>query len=348
MNGQLQQNVPLSQYSAMRLGGLAAYLIEVSDINGLTQAVDLARSNNLPVIMIGTGANIFWRDEGFPGLIIVNNIGGFTVDSQDDHNAYLTIGAGEIWDTVVARSVEMGLSGIECLSLIPGTAGATPVQNVGAYGQDISQTLMTVTAYDLTISRLVTLTGSDCQLTYRESIFNTTGKGRYLITAITLLLSKTNPRPPFYAALSSYLEKRNITTYTPQILRDAVIDIRSHRLPDPKTSPNNGSFFANPVVDKATFAAIEENYRDVVGVIPHWVLDSGKVKLSAAWLIDQAGFANYYDQESGIATWPDQPLIFVNRSASTSAGLLAFAERVKTAVRDKFEIELKQEPLLLP
>ena len=194
---QLQQNVPLAIYSTMRLGGHAAYLLEVTDSQTLVEAVKMAQGYNLPVIIVGYGSNIIWRDEGFPGLVLVNRIAGFEITTQDNQSAYITVGAGENWDSVVQRTVEMGLSGIECLSLIPGTAGATPIQNVGAYGQDISQVLMTLTAYDSKAKNMVTLKASDCNFNYRKSIFNTTEKGRYLITSITLLLSKNSPMPPF-------------------------------------------------------------------------------------------------------------------------------------------------------
>jgi len=144
----ISENVPLTNYSTMRLGGSAAYLCEVTTRMEILEALTWAQQRTLPVIMIGTGSNIIWRDEGFAGLVIVNKILRFELFKEDETNTYLTIGAGEPWDSVVARSVVAGLSGIEALSLIPGTAGATPIQNVGAYGQDISQTLVTVEAFD--------------------------------------------------------------------------------------------------------------------------------------------------------------------------------------------------------
>jgi len=144
----ISENVPLTNYSTMRLGGSAAYLCEVTTRMEILEALTWAQQRTLPVIMIGTGSNIIWRDEGFAGLVIVNKILRFELFKEDETNTYLTIGAGEPWDSVVARSVQAGLSGIEALSLIPGTAGATPIQNVGAYGQDISQTLVTVEAFD--------------------------------------------------------------------------------------------------------------------------------------------------------------------------------------------------------
>lgn len=341
---ELKQNVSLSDYSTMRLGGKAKLLLEITSVNQLIEAVQAAEHNNLPIIMIGGGSNIIWRDEGFQGLVLVNRIGGFSIASQDETSCYLTIGAGENWDSVVERAVAMGLTGIECLSLIPGTAGATPIQNVGAYGQDISQTLMTVAAYDMQSKGIVTLTGSDCKLSYRKSIFNTSKRGRYLITSITLLLNKSKPMPPFYATLSSYLETNGITDYTPANLRQAVVNIRRQRLPDPNVIANNGSFFANPIVDSSVLERIQENFENV----PNWPAENGMVKLSAAWLIEQCGFKDYFDEETGMATWEAQPLVFINRSAKSTSDLLRFVDKVKNAVKQRFSVELNQEPLLLP
>ncbi|MGH7234290.1 MAG: UDP-N-acetylmuramate dehydrogenase [Candidatus Saccharimonadales bacterium] len=340
----MQRNVELKQYSTMQLGGPASYLVVVESQEQLIEVAANAKANNIPVIVVGEGSNIVWRDEGFNGLVIVNRIKGFNITSNDEFGTYLTVGAGENWDSVVERSVEQGLSGIECLSLIPGTAGATPVQNVGAYGQEIAETLVTITAYDQNTGTLVTLAAGDCKFTYRKSIFNTTAKGRYLITAITLMLSHAKPMPPFYQSISDYLEKHKITDYTPSALRKAVIEIRRAKLPDPAVTANCGSFFANPEVDSLQLAALQDSFP----AIPNWPTDDGQVKLSAAWLIDQAGYHDYFDPDCGIATWPTQALVFVNRSAKSTADLLRFADKVKAKVKDQFSVELKMEPLLLP
>jgi len=328
----------------MRLGGTAAYAADVHDRNELLEAVTWAESKNVPVMMIGDGSNIIWRDEGFNGLLIVNKILRFEEQQEDETNYYVTVGAGEDWDSVVARTVQKGMSGIECLSLIPGTAGATPVQNVGAYGQEIAGVLTTVEAYDLQAKQFVTLRGADCAFGYRTSRFKTTDRGRFFITALTLHLQHTNPQPPFYQALGRYLTDHRITTYTPQILRDAVIAIRSSKLPDPAKVANNGSFFANPIIDEGTFAQLYADYPEVV----HWPTADGQVKLSAAWLLEQAGFKNFHDQETGMSTWPAQPLVLVNEHAQSTAHLLAFKQKIITTIQQKFGVTLEQEPELLP
>lgn len=339
----IQENVSLRDHSTMRLGGNARYLCDVTDRNQISQLVVWAKEHNVPHIMIGTGSNIIWRDEGFPGLVMVNKIMGFEVNELDENNSYLTVGAGENWDSVVARSVEMGYSGIEQLSLIPGTAGATPVQNVGAYGREIKDVLTTVEAYDTQENRLVTLRGDECGFAYRTSRFKSTDKHRFFITAITLHLTKTNPQPPFYTALQQYFEDHGITTYTPATVREAIIAIRSSKLPDPALVANNGSFFCNPIIKTRQFTQLRANYP----AIPHWTLENGDIKLSAAWLVEQTGFKNYQDQTTGMATWPMQPLVLVNEHAAHTADLIAFRDQIVTAVKQKFDITLQQEPELI-
>jgi UDP-N-acetylmuramate dehydrogenase len=338
------ESVNLADYSTMRLGGQAAYAIKIHDRTELTEAMTWAESKQLPVMMVGGGSNIIWRDEGFNGLLLVNSIERFEVFNEDEANIYVTVGAGENWDSVVARTVEIGATGIEALSLIPGTAGATPVQNVGAYGQEIAQTLVSIEAYDTVEKKFLTIPNMDCAFGYRTSRFKTTDKGRFFITALTLHLTRGNPEAPFYGSVQQYFTDHKITEVTPKILRDAVIDIRSHKLPDPAKVANNGSFFANPVVDAGVFAQINADYENV----PHWETKDGRIKIPAAWLIEQAGFKDAHDAETGMGTWSTQPLVLVNEHATSTAQLLAFRQKILDSVKAKFDITLEQEPEILP
>ncbi|HMH31068.1 MAG TPA: UDP-N-acetylmuramate dehydrogenase [Methylomirabilota bacterium] len=332
----------LSAYSTMGLGGTAAHLCEVTSRMEVLGALSWAQERQLPVVMIGGGSNIIWSDEGFSGLVIINKVLGYQAFEEDETNVYLTIGAGENWDSVVERSVAAGLTGIEALSLVPGSAGGTPVQNVGAYGQEIAQTLTTVEAFDTQVGDFVTLPGSDCGFSYRSSRFKTTDRGRFFITSLTLHLMKGNPQPPFYGALQTYFEANGINEYTPASVRQAVISIRNSKLPDPAIVKNTGSFFANPIITEDQFAPLAQAYDP----IPHWPTDSG-IKLSAAWLIEQAGFKDFHDPETGMATWPKQSLVLVNEHAKSTADLLAFKQKIVDAVQAKFNLTLEQEPELL-
>ena len=338
------QNVSLTNYSTMGLGGMAANLVEVTDRMQVLEALSWAQSRQLPVVMIGGGSNIIWQDSGFPGLVIINKLLHYEAFQEDDTNTYLTVGAGEPWDSVVERSVAAGLTGIEALSLVPGTAGATPIQNVGAYGQEISQTLTTLEAFDVQAKDFVTLAGPDCGFSYRTSRFKTIDRGRFFITSITLHLMRGNPQPPFYGAVQTYFEEHKTREFTPLTLRQAVMAIRSAKLPDPAVVHNTGSFFANPVVTDAQYAYLADSY----STVPHWSAGEGSIKLSAAWLIEQAGFKDAHDPTTGMATWLTQPLVLVNEHARSTADLMTFKQKIIDAVQAKFNLTLEQEPELLP
>lgn len=343
---QITPHVSLVQHSTMGLGGPAAYLAEAVTRMEVLEALSWAQTHgDLPVVMIGSGSNIVWQDAGFPGLVIVNRIMGYEVFEADETNVYLTVGSGESWDSVVERSVAAGLTGIEALSLIPGTAGATPVQNVGAYGQEIAQTLTSLEVFDTVERDFVTLARGDCGFSYRSSRFKTTDRGRFYITGLTLHLTRGNPLPPFYGAVQRYFDEHGITAanVTPAVLRQAVIAIRTAKLPDPAVIRNTGSFFANPIVSQEEFTYLAEEYAG----LPNWPTGDGQVKLSAAWLIDQAGFKDYHDPETGMATWPAQSLVLVNERARSTTDLLKFRQKIVEAVAAKFHITLQQEPELL-
>lgn len=338
------ENISLADHSTMGLGGLAKYLTTVENNMQLLEALSWAQTNNQPVIMIGTGSNIVWKDEGFPGLVIVNNIQRYETFNEDDENIYVTAGAGENWDTVVERTAQAGLTGIEALSLIPGTTGATPIQNVGAYGQEVSQTLTTIEAFDTQQSDFINIRGDDCGFGYRTSRFKTYDRGRFYITAVTMHLRKANPQPPYYARVQSYFDEHGISEITPQVLRNTVIDIRQSRLPDPAVVKNNGSFFANPIISNDDLVRLHAGYP----AMPAWTQEDGRAKIPAAWLIEQAGFKDFHDPTTGMATWPAQSLVLVNENAKKTADLLTFKQQIVDAVNAKFGITLIQEPELLP
>lgn len=340
----MKQNVSLAQYSTMRLGGNAQYLAEVNKAQDLPELVQWAQSQHLPIIMIGRGSNIVWRDEGFNGLVLVNKVSGRDVISEDNHGVVVRVGGGENWDKLVDWSVTKKLTGIEYMSLIPGTAGAAPVQNIGAYGGELSSTLLELEAYDLSTSALIRLQNHDCNFSYRSSRFKTTDKNRFLITSVTLNLRKSNPTPPFYETLQSYLDEHNISEYKPKNIREAVIAIRNSKLPDPEKIPNNGSFFTNPVIDQAKFDSLKQARPDIKA----WPTSDGRYKLAAGWLVEQAGFKGVRDDQTGMATWPAQALVLVNENAKHTADLLAFKQKIVDKVQAMFGVVLEQEPELLP
>lgn len=336
------ENVPLSSYSTMRLGGPARYLLEIKEPAEIAPALEWAETKNLSTMMIGAGSNIVWQDSGFDGLVLVNKIMGFELQKQE-FATFAIIGAGEPWDSVVARIVAENLSGVEQLSLIPGTAGATPIQNVGAYGREISDVLITVQAYDSQAKKMVVIPKAECNFSYRKSRFNTADKGRFFITSITLTLSPNPPMPPFYATLQNYLTKNKITEYTPQTIREAVISVRNSKLPDPAKVANCGSFFWNPIIGYEQLQELLEKYPG----IKYWEVGEDKYKISAAWLLEWLGLKGYHEPNTGMAIWDKHSLVFVNEKAPNTTALLAFRDAIKAKVKDKFGIELQQEPLLI-
>lgn len=338
------ENVSLSLFSTMRLGGKARYLAHITDEAEIEPAVTWAKEKKLPVLMIGIGANIIFTDRGFNGLVLVNDIKGISLKDQT-----LTAGAGEIWDDVVIKSVDANLRGIAALSKIPGKAGAAPVQNIGAYGEEIAQTLVELKAFDSQTSSIVTISNKDCQFAYRQSRFNYKEKGRFFITSITLQLQTGSYQPPYYRDVQAYIEKHQITEVTPAVMRQAVTDIRYNKLPDPSRVANCGSFFYNPIVSKAQFDELAKAHPEVNEPpegwtqAPRWFLDDGMVKLSAGWLLQQAGYTNYEDTKAGIALWPYQNLVITNKHATKASDLLDFAQKITDSVLHQFGIKLVRE-----
>jgi UDP-N-acetylmuramate dehydrogenase len=335
-----QENVPLATLTTMRLGGSARYVVEILSQDDLVAAVEFARERDLPWFILGGGSNVVAKGD-FNGLIILNRIKGFEKVDEDDNSATYKIGAGEIWDSVVARLAAAGLSGVEAMSAIPGYAGSTPIQNVGAYGQEIADTLVELDAYDTDRDELVTLDRDECGFSYRNSIFKDPATRHHVITSITLRLSKEPPQPPFYPALEKYLDEPGIKSrksYTPAEIRTAVIAIRADKLPNPRDIASAGSFFKNPLVSRDVSEKLLAKFPD----LPHWEMPDGSEKLAAGWLIDQSGLKGY--KNHGLQIYPKNALVVTNLDAKSADDLQEFKSEIIARVREKFGITLEQEP----
>lgn len=337
----IHTNIPLKNYTTMRLGGNARFMTEVHTLDEVATICTNATSQQLPLFVLGGGSNIIVHDEGFDGIIVRNRIPGFEVINDTASETTIKIGAGENWDDAVRRTVEMNLSGIEAMSAIPGTAGAAPVQNVGAYGQEIADTLISLEAYDTQESQHVTLQAADCEFSYRHSIFRGRAAGRYIITSITIKLYKSAPQPPFYAAVQAYFDANNITLFTPQIVRDAVIAIRKDKLPDPTITPNTGSFFKNAIIEDWQMDELRTQYPD----IPSYDMPDGKYKIPTGWLIEQAGLKG--QTLHGMRVHNKNALVLINESATSYQDLADARSEIIGKVRDTFRIIIEQEPLEL-
>ena len=332
-------DIPLKNYVTMRLGGPARFMADIHTVDEIGPLVARAHEQDLPLFVLGGGSNTLVHDEGFDGIVVRNRITGFDVIAETDRDATLKIGAGEIWDDVVKRAVEMGLSGIECLSSIPGTAGAAPVQNIGAYGQEVAETLTELEAYDTRTDTFVTLTNEQCHFAYRYSIFRGDETGRYIITSITLRLFKGTPTPPFYKAVQDALDAAGVTIYTPQTLRDVVAKIRADKLPDPTVHPNTGSFFKNAIVEEWQIGELRTKYPEM----PTYDMPDGRYKIPTGWLIEQTGLKGKVLH--GMKVHDKNTLVLINESATSYADLASARDEIIGAVRDKFRILIEQEPL---
>jgi UDP-N-acetylmuramate dehydrogenase len=336
---EVHTNVSLKNFTTMKLGGMARFMVEVRTPEEVKTVYDNAVSKNLPIFILGGGSNVIAKDEGFAGIVIRVNIPGFTILNDDLNTTSIKIGAGEGWDEVVKRTVDLHLSGIEAMSMIPGTTGATPIQNVGAYGQEIADTLVSLEAYDSQTKRFVVLQNADCGFAYRDSIFRRDQKNRYVITSITLRLSKNVPQIPFYDALQTYFDTHSVTIFTVESVRDAVIAIRSEKLPDPRLRPNTGSFFKNTLVDNWQLDELRTTFPD----IKVFDMGDGTSKIPTGWLIEKAGLKGKLLH--GIRVHDKNALVLINESATGYADLAAARDEIIGTVRDIFRIHIQQEPL---
>ena len=325
----------------MKIGGNANYVADVTTREELQQVYRNAKKLNQPVYIIGGGSNLIAHDEGFAGIIVHNKITGIEIIADDNQSTTIKSGGGEIWDDLAKFSVDHNLSGIEAMSGIPGTVGAAPVQNIGAYGQELADNFISLEAYDTERDEFVLLTWNDCGFSYRHSIFRGESQGRYAIYSITVKLLKKLLEPPFYDSLQKRFDTLHITSYTPQIIRDNVLAIRTDKLPDPIRLPNAGSFFKNPIIEQWQLDAIKADYPDVTA----FSIDDGKYKVPAGWLIEASGLKGEVIQ--GIKVHEGNAVVLINQSAGSYTDLAAAREEIIGSVRDTFQIILEQEPLEL-
>lgn len=340
-----RENVPLAPLTTLRIGGPARYFAKARSEEELVAALEFAQKLSLPLFVLGGGSNLLVADEGFPGLVLHLGIGGISWE-RHGQTALVSAGAGEDWDGVVARCVGENFAGIECLSAIPGSVGGTPIQNVGAYGQEAKDTIVVVRAYDRVDGQIRELTTQDCQFGYRSSLFNTTAQHRYIVLSVTYRLEIGGAPTLRYADLQQ-LTLHHPATLSLQQVRDTVIAIRTHKgmvidSLDPD-STSAGSFFKNPIVTKAQLNVIRASKS---GDAPFLSLTDGSYKIPAAWLIESAGFSKGQRRgRVGIST--KHSLALVNCGGATAHEVLSFAEEIKAQVKAMFDIELMTEPVLV-
>lgn len=329
----------ISELTTMRIGGPARYVVEAEQVEDLRKIYEFAMEHNLPVWIMGEGANTIGHDDGFGGVIVLNKLQGIEIVSEDEDSMTLRGMAGENWDRFVELTTARGLSGIEALSKIPGSLGAAPVQNIGAYGQDVSQVIKNVEAFDAITHEIVTIPKMRMNFGYRSTRFNS-GKdvGRFIIVSVTLKLAKNKTlSTPFYASLQRYIDEHNVTDFSPQSIRQIVSKIRADKLPDPQFVASSGSFFKNIYLDKARADEAEQKG------IPLWRNEDGNGKINAGWLIEQCGLKG--KEMFGFRVSEKAALVLINESATSYAELDKARAEIRQKVFERFGYELQQEPV---
>lgn len=338
----------------MRLGGVARYVLTIEHPEEIAEAISFAAQRNLPVWTMGGGANTIGLDEGFDGVIILNRTKGIFVHVDDrlvkvdelgrdqdlGEEIVLTGRAGEIWDDFVRVACELGYSGIEAMSLIPGTLGAAPVQNIGAYGQDMSQVIESVEAFDRKTQEVVKLERAEMDLDYRTTRFNHgADKDRFIILSVTVRLRRGELQPPFYNSLQRYIDEHDVTDFSALNIRRMVCEIREAKLPDPAKIASAGSFFKNIHLDQAGADRAEKSG------IPVWRKPDGSGKINSGWLIEAAGLKG--KRLHGFYVSEKASLVLINESATSYADLAAARDEIVQRVKEKFGFQLEQEPVEL-
>lgn len=343
----IRENVRLAPLTTLNVGGPARYFAEARTEAEVVEAVDFARSRGLPLFVLGGGSNLVVADAGFAGLVL--KVGINDVSTVPHSQVIFVAGAGYDWDTLVKQSVQAGCAGLECLSGIPGTVGGTPVQNVGAYGQEVSQTIQEVRALDLQSREITTLSNPRCGFGYRSSIFNTTGRGRYVVLRVSFVLQQGGKPSIRYADLEQFFAGRSNAPTLSEV-REAVRDIRRRKamliVPGDEDSHSVGSFFKNPIVPRATFEELSAKLASCGPQLPSYPAADGLLKLSAAWLVEHAGFAKGYRQ-GRVGISQRHALAIINCGGATAAEIIALKDEIQARVMDAYGIRLDPEPVFV-
>lgn len=336
---QIQENISLKPYNSFGINVKAKFFVEIFNEDDLKALFQNELAHKQKLLIVGGGSNILFT-QNYDGLVIKMSIKG--IESSTEQNTVLvTAGAGEVWNDLVNYCVEHGFAGIENLSLIPGTVGASPIQNIGAYGVELKDVFENCTAFEITTGKFKIFNFADCHFGYRESIFKGELKGQYIITSVTFKLATNANINTSYGAIETELQKRGIDKPNIADVSAAVSHIRVSKLPDPSTIGNAGSFFKNPIIEKHEFADVVAKHPDVV----HYATGDDKIKLAAGWLIEQCGWKGKIVGETG--TWKNQALVLVNHGHATGTEVFNFSAQIIDSVKSTFGVTLEREVNIL-
>lgn len=332
----IQQNINLLPYNTFHIEAFARYFAAVHNVDELQELLQAKAAQQQPVLVLGGGSNLLFTSD-FDGLVIKNELMGIDIVQDDEDYVYVRAGAGENWHRFVLYCVERGLGGVENLSLIPGSTGASPIQNIGAYGVEIKDVFHELEAFHLLDGETRHFSKEACAFGYRESVFKKKYRGEFIILHVTFRLLK---RPRFntsYGALQQELEKEGVQELSIRAISDAVIRIRQSKLPDPAVIGNAGSFFKNPEVDTAFYQQLKKDYE----AMPGYPAAAGKTKLAAGWLIEQCGWKGFRRGDAGC--YNKQALVLVNWGKASGAEVYAVSQQIVESVQHKFGVALERE-----
>jgi len=322
--------------NTMRVQAFAKFFTRVSSVEELQELFDTTCWQDETKLFLGGGSNILFAGN-FDGLVVKNDILGRDIVYEDDKVVHLKAGSGENWHQLVLYTLDKGWGGIENLSLIPGTTGAAPIQNIGAYGVELEEVFVCLEAFNIKTGKIETFNKKQCVFGYRNSIFKNELKGKYLISSVTLALSKNPDVNLSYQTLADYIKQKGLKNPSPKQVSDAVIEIRNSKLPDPKQLGNCGSFFKNPVISGNKFEQLQKEHPEV----PHYPASNSFVKVPAGWLIEQTGWKGKKAGKAG--TYPKQALVIVNYGEEDGKKIWQLAKRIQQDVKKEFGIELETE-----
>ncbi len=333
----MKTNVNLKPYNSFGFDAVARYFVEIHEANDLQTLIRNGALQKHKTLILSGGNNILFQEDMFDGFVVYINTKGVEVLRDDENEVVVRAQAGEDWPDFVRFTVEHGWHGLENLAHIPGKVGAAPVQNIGAYGMELKDSFLQCETIEMTTGETKVFTKEDCRFGYRESVFKSALKGQFIITSVDFLLKKNAPLHLDYGNIKAYLEQNNIETPTLQQLHDAICAIRDAKLPDVKQIGSAGSFFKNPVIEAAQFAALKKDYPN----IPHYDEPNGLVKVPAGWLIEQAGWKGWHDEHVGV--YEKQALVLVHYGGGSGHDIVELAHKIQVSVEEKFGIQISPE-----
>jgi UDP-N-acetylmuramate dehydrogenase len=349
----IRQHVPLAPLTTLGVGGPARFFATIQQEADIPVALAFATQHQLPVFVLGGGSNLVIADAGFPGLVLQIALCGIESQIEND-GVRVSAAAGEAWDDFVAHCVAQGWAGIECLSGIPGSVGGTPVQNVGAYGQEVSETIASARAFDRQTGQAVEMRNAECQFGYRQSRFNTLERHRFIVLSVTYVLRLDDAPVLRYADLHSFFAA-STTAPTLAAVRAAVLAIRRRKAmvidPSDPDTRSAGSFFKNPIISTTEFSALETKARTAGLVqaeesVPHYPADNAQIKVPAAWLLERAGFAKGYTR-GNVGLSSKHSLSIINRGDARASEVVELMREIQSRVQARFGLALQPEPILL-